>query len=193
MITLRFVTPEDSAELLEIYRPYVEQTTVSFETEVPSPEVFRDRILEISRDFPYLAAVEDGQILGYAYAHPFHERAAFAWTVESTIYVRADCRGKGIGRQLYRALLDMLELQGAQTVCAVVTIPNDPSMAFHEAMGFREEGRLINVGFKLGQWRSVSYLCRRFSEETGTPPPLKRVWDIDRNILAEILKNPEIC
>ena len=189
MITLRFALPNDAEALLDIYRPYVEETTVSFETEVPSIAVFRQRIADISGLFPYLIAQENGEILGYAYAHPFHERAAFRWTVESSVYVRQDVRGRHVGKVLYDALLPLLRIQGIQTVCAVVTIPNDPSMAFHQAMGFREEGLLQNVGYKLGVWRSVAYLCLRLGPSNGEPPALLGIHKLDPELIAGILSD----
>ena len=130
MITLRFARPEDADALLEIYRPYVEETAISFETSVPSREEFLRRITEISAFYPYLLAESDEQILGYAYAHEFGERGAFRWTVETSIYVRRDCRGAGVGARLYRALFELLRAQGMRTACAIITCPNDPSFAF---------------------------------------------------------------
>ena len=158
MITLRFARPEDADALLEIYRPYVEETAISFETSVPSREEFLRRITEISAFYPYLLAESDGQILGYAYAHEFGERGAFRWTVETSIYVRRDCRGAGVGARLYRALFELLRAQGIRTACAIITCPNDPSFAFHHAMGFRDSGILPNFGYKLGAWRGIAYL-----------------------------------
>ena len=158
MITLRFARPEDADALLEIYRPYVEETAISFETSVPSREEFLRRITEISAFYPYLLAESDGQILGYAYAHEFGERGAFRWTVETSIYVRRDCRGAGVGARLYRALFELLRAQGIRTACAIITCPNDPSFAFHHAMGFRDSGILPNFGYKLGAGRGIAYL-----------------------------------
>ena len=109
MITLRFARPEDAGALLEIYRPYVEETAISFETSVPSREEFLRRITEISAFYPYLLAESDGQILGYAYAHEFGERGAFRWTVETSIYVKMGERRKGIGRRLHEALEEALK------------------------------------------------------------------------------------
>lgn len=170
MMHLRFASPEDAPALLEIYRPYVEKTTISFETEVPSCEEFAERIREYSRDFPYLVAEEDGTVLGYAYAHPFHERAAYAWTVESSIYVSELARGRHIGKKLYEALFALLKAQGIKNVCAVVTIPNEPSMAFHQKLGFRAGAMLPGFGYKLGQWCGVAYLYRALDENRQDCP-----------------------
>ena len=190
MMRLRFASPEDAAALLEIYRPYVEETTVSFETEVPSLAEFRRRIAEIAVRFPYLVAEDASGILGYAYAHPFHERAAFQWFAEVSVYVRRDMRGKGVGRALYSGLLPLLRLQGIQTVCAVITIPNDPSLSFHKAMGFQQNGLLPDAGYKLGIWCSVAYLTRRLVP-LGTPRELVPVTVLDASLIAGILEAAE--
>lgn len=184
---IRFASPRDAEELLEIYRPYVEQTTISFETQTPSCSEFRRRIADISGQFPYLVAQENGEILGYAYAHPYHERAAFRWTVESSVYVRRDCRGRHIGQALYGALLKLLQAQGVKVVCAVVTIPNEPSMAFHRAMGFVEEGLLRDVGYKLGVWRSVAYLSLRLGSPDLPPQELRPIGALDPETVSGIL------
>ncbi len=187
MITLRPATARDSAALLEIYRPYVENTSISFETEVPSVAEFRRRILEFSAEYPYLAAVEDGRITGYAYAHAFHERAAYRWTVETSIYVSEQARGRGVGRRLYRALLALLEAQGVKHACAIVTIPNEPSLHFHRSMGFEAGGVLPDFGYKLGAWHSVAYLCRALGDSQDPPAPVVPVRSLDPDLVARLL------
>lgn len=187
MISLRFAQPKDASALLEIYRPYVEKTSITFETAVPSVDDFRERISEISSRFPYLIAEKDGLLLGYAYAHPFHERAAYDWTVETSIYVCEKYRGHHIGQKLYGALLPLLELQGVKNVCAVVTIPNDRSIGFHQSMGFSQGGILPNFGYKLGQWHSVAYLYRSLDAGSGTPGPIHPIHALDQDQVSRIL------
>jgi phosphinothricin acetyltransferase len=182
---LRLATPGDAPQILEIYRPYVEHTSVSFETEVPSQGEFAQRIATFSSTFPYLVAEENGLPLGYAYAHAFHDRAAYRWTVETSIYVSEAAHGRHVGTALYRALLALLELQGIHNACAVVTIPNDPSMGFHQAMGFSVGGILPSFGYKLGQWHSVAYLYRPLRE--GTPGPIVPLPSLDPAQVADIL------
>ena len=185
---LRLATLADAPALLEIYRPYVENTTVSFETEVPSLSEFEGRIREYSEKFPYLVAEEDGAILGYAYAHAFHERAAYGWTVETTIYLRQDQRGKGIGKKLYGALLPLLREQGVKNACAVVTIPNDPSMAFHQAMGFQTGNLLPMFGYKKGTWCGVAYLYLSLSTHGDQPSPVIPLSALPRETVEKLLK-----
>ena len=175
---LRFAVEQDAEALLEIYRPYVETTSITFETEVPTVEEFAGRIRDTLTKCPYLVIEEDGAILGYAYAHPFHQRAAYGWTVESSVYVRQDVRHGHVGSLLYQALMERLERQGVRNVCAVVTVPNEPSMAFHTRMGFTSAGILPNFGYKMGEWHGVEYLYRQLGP-TGEPPkallPLKEL------------------
>ncbi len=185
---LRLASITDAPALLEIYRPYVENTTVSFETEVPSLPEFEGRIREYSKMFPYLVAEEDGVILGYAYAHAFHERAAYGWTVETTIYIREDARTTGIGRRLYGTLLPLLKEQGVKNACAVVTIPNDPSMAFHQAMGFETGNLLPGFGYKNGTWCGVAYLYRSLGPHEDEPKPVVPLSALPRETVEKLLK-----
>ena len=186
---LRFAAPADAETLLEIYRPYVEETTITFETAVPSPAEFRARIRDISAQYPYLVLEEDGVILGYAYAHAFHERAAFHWTAETTVYVRRDLRGKHLGATLYRSLLELLAAQGVETACALVTVPNAPSICFHQAMGFSLEGSLPHMGYKLERWCGLAYLCRRLPQPEGQPPVFRPVWELEPGLVEKIFGN----
>lgn len=182
---LRFAAEQDAPALLEIYRPYVETTSITFETEVPTVAEFRERIRDVLTMFPYLVIEEDGELLGYAYAHPFHQRAAFDWTVESSVYVRQDVRHGQIGTILYQALMERLSIQGVRNVCAVVTVPNEPSMAFHKRMGFRSAGILPDFGYKMGQWHGVEYLYQRLGTDMEAPKPL-----IPQTALPEALRVP---
>lgn len=184
MRRIRLACPEDAAELLEIYRPYVEHTSVSFETAVPNLAEFRQRIADTLENFPYLVAEENGQILGYAYAHPFHARAAYCWTVESSVYVRQDLRRTGVGRALYQRLFQLLKYQGVRMVCAVITVPNEPSMSFHEDMGFEIGGILPDFGYKLGHWHGVAYFYLRLKQKRTEPAPLVLLPDVDHNKLG---------
>lgn len=189
MITLRFATVRDSAALVEIYRPYVERTSISFETETPSVAVFGGRIADFSEKFPYILAEEDGIALGYAYAHAFHDRAAYGWTVETSIYVAQQARSRHVGKRLYQALLDLLTLQGIRNACAVIAIPNQPSLAFHKAMGFETGGTLPDFGYKLGQWHSVVYLYKALGR--GEPGPVVPIGSLDPQAVADILRRAE--
>ncbi len=188
MIRLRLVTPEDTLSLLEIYRPYVEETPITFEAVPPAPEAFAQRIAHISAAFPYLVAEQDGKVCGYAYAHAFHEREAYGWSVETSIYLDRDCRGQGIGPMLYRALLTLLAAQGVRNVCAIVTTPNVRSERLHAAMGFVPSGVLPNFGYKLGQWHSVAYLTRALREDTSPPTPILGIHRLPQEVITAALQ-----
>lgn len=184
---IRLARESDAEELLEIYRPYVETTAITFETEVPTVEEFAGRIRDTLTKFPYLVIEEDGAILGYAYAHPFHQRAAYGWTVESSVYVRQDVRHGHIGSLLYQALMERLERQGVRNVCAVITVPNEPSMAFHARMGFTSAGILPNFGYKMDEWHGVEYLYRQLGP-TGEPPkPLLPLKELPPELLCPVV------
>ena len=187
MIRLRPATLADAGSLLAIYAPYVTGSSVTFETEVPSLAAFEERIREITREFPYLVAEEDGVILGYAYAHPYHERAAFHWTVETSIYVRMGMERNKLGTLLYKALLALLKLQGVHTACALITLPNDRSMAFHEKMGFLEGGSLPAVGYKFGNWYGLSYCYCRLQDMEQEPGALIPFPELPSEKIQEIL------
>lgn len=179
-IILRSVTVADAAELVSIYAPYVQETAVTYEYEVPSVEEFQGRIANTTKNYPYLAAVEDGVILGYAYASAFHPRAAFRWTAEVTVYLRKEAHGRGIGRMLYEKLEEILKKQNVQTVIALIADPNPESVAFHEKLGYRVAGRLTNCAYKLGQWRGMFYMEKFLGTHEGEPNPFIPYPEIER-------------
>lgn len=184
---IRLARESDAEELLEIYRPYVETTSITFETEVPTVEEFAGRIRDTLTKFPYLVIEEDGAILGYAYAHPFHQRAAYGWTVESSVYVRQNVRHGHVGSLLYQALMERLERQGIRNVCAVVTVPNEPSMAFHARMGFTSAGILPNFGYKMDEWHGVEYLYRQLGPTGELPKPLLPLKELPPELLCPVV------
>lgn len=168
------VTVEDAEELLSIYAPYVQDTAITFEYEVPSLAEFQERIRSISAILPYIKAAEDGKILGYAYAGKYKSRKAYEWAVEATIYVRKDARRSGVGRLLYSTLEESLKQIGVLNMNAFVVIPNgedehltNDSYRFHKRMGFEEAGRFHNVGYKFGKWYDVASMEKMIGEHTA--------------------------
>lgn len=170
------VTTKDAAELLKIYGPYVEKTAISFEYEIPSVEEFANRIDQISNRYPYLKVVSDGEILGYAYANTFKARASYDWAVETTIYVREDCKGSGIGRLLYDALEASLKNMGILSMNACIAstdkegvyLTND-SMHFHEKMGFALVGKFHSCGYKFDRWFDMIWMEKMIGEHVAHP------------------------
>lgn len=160
-LELRRANVGDAERLLEIYAPYVEKTAITFEYEVPSVDEFQDRIRRALEMYPYLVAVKDGKIVGYAYASSFKERAAYAHSVEMSIYVDANVRHQYIGRFLYNALEDCLKKQGFLNLNACIAAPigedpylDDNSIHFHEHLGYKFVGRFHQCSYKFCRWYS---------------------------------------
>ena len=184
---IRLVTLDDASAVAAIYAPYVTDTPISFETAPPTPEVMRERIRHYSATHPWLVHVAGGRILGYAYAGRHHERAAYDWSCEVSVYVDRTMHRQGIGRALYTALLEALRRLGYHNALAGVTEPNPGSIGLHEAMGFRRAGVNRNVGYKDGRWWDVAYLELALQEKYYGPdsPPrrMDQLSDEERHAL----------
>lgn len=164
-MNIRPATPDDAAALLTIYAPYVRDTAVSFEYEVPTVEEFRQRITRFSERYPYWVAEEDGRVLGYAYAHAFHERAAYQWAVETSIYVDENEKRKGIGKHLHDALEEALKQQGILNLNACIAYSEQEdehlthdSIRFHERMGYKKVAHFHLCGKKFGRWYDMVWM-----------------------------------
>lgn len=170
-MNIRTVTPRDSVQLLDIYAPYVEHTYITFEYEVPSPAEFESRLRHTLEKYPYLAAEEDGTILGYAYASAFKGRAAYDWSAETSVYVRENCAGRGIGKALYSALEEFLRRQHICNLCACIAYPHPASIAFHEYFGYRTVAHFHSSGFKNGKWHDMIWMEKELCPHTVPPMP----------------------
>lgn len=168
---IRVATPEDAPALVEIYAPYVQNTAITFEYEVPKADEFSDRILHTLEKYPYLVAAEKNCILGYAYASAFKARAAYSWSVETSLYVREDLRHQGLGSALHKALEEQLRRQHVCNLCACITYPNPASIAFHERHGYRLTAHFHCSGFKLGAWHDMVWMERELCPHTIPPLP----------------------
>lgn len=168
---LRFADEHDASACLAIYAQYID-TSITFETALPSEAEFAGRIRSYGAVYPWLVAEEDGKILAYAYAHRAQERAAYNWNAELSVYVSKDAAGMGLGTKLYRALLDLLRKQGVRTAYGVVTMPNDASAALHRKLGFQLLGTYHNTGYKNGRWRDVVWFEKHIGSFDGVPEPL---------------------
>lgn len=157
---IRDARPDDAAQMLAIYTPYVLETAISFELEPPSLEEFSARLRKVQSGWAWLQAEREGKILGYAYAGEFRARLAYRFATETTVYVRAGSHGLGIGKALYAALLPRLRDLGYRRAVAGTTLPNPASVALHKAAGFEEVGIFNKVGFKFDQWHDVAWLQR---------------------------------
>ena len=175
-ITIRTANLDDAAALLAIYAPYVEQTAITFEYEVPSLEEFRGRIAHTLRRYPYLVAEENSEILGYTYTGPFGERAAYSWAVETSIYLRQDVRGKGLGKRLYQTLEDVSRAQHVQSLYACIAYPDADdahltgnSLAFHTHLGYATVGRFPHCGYKFGTWYNMAWMEKTLGDHAVPP------------------------
>ena len=155
---IRFAAEKDIPQILEIYRPYVESTTVSFEYTCPTLEEFTQRFIQYTRQFPWLVWEEQGEILGYAYACAPFTRMAYSWVAEASVYLRKDAHRKGIGSKLYAVLEELLTRQGYLTLYALVTSENETSLAFHQARGYEIRAVFPRQGFKMGKALGVTWL-----------------------------------
>jgi phosphinothricin acetyltransferase len=163
-LVVREATAGDAARMAEIYRPYVEETAISFEEVAPSPREMAARLKD--RAYPWLVAERDGVVLGYAYASPHRTRAAYRFSVEISAYVDPAHHRSGVGRGLYRRLISLLKDAGVFNAYAGIAHPdNNPgSVGLHEAFGFRKVGVYERVGFKSGRWHDVGWWGLRLQE-----------------------------
>lgn len=181
-LTVRFAAPADAEALVAIYAPYVLNTAITYEYEVPSLGDFAKRIETYSRKHPYLIAELDGVPVGYAYACPLGSRPAFDWAVETAIYIREDCRGMGIGKALYENLEAILRVMGIRTVTAAVASVDhddpyltDASIRFHRTMGYIPVGTFHNAGCKFGRWYDLTWFEKAISNYENNPSAVKTV------------------
>ena len=175
-VIIRTALPADAPALLAIYAPYVEKTAVTFEYEIPSVKEFTQRIRETLPRYPWLVAETGNEVLGYAYAGVFKDRAAYIWSVETTVYIREDRRGEGIGRKLYTALEAQLARQHILNLYACIAVPrgHDPfltpdSIQFHEHMGYHLAGRFEQCGFKFERWYDMVWMEKMLGPHPNSP------------------------
>lgn len=160
----------DAAAICGIYNYYVANTTISFEDEPVSIAEMAQRIGDIvSADLPWLVLLEGDRLIGYAYATKWRARAAYRYSVESSVYVDPRQTGQGAGRMLYQALLEELRARDLHLVIGGIAQPNEASVALHERLGFRKVAHFAEVGMKFGQWRDVGYWQLQLNQSTNGP------------------------
>lgn len=171
---IQLATLQDVPQILAVYRPYVEQTAISFEYEPPQPADFLTRFTAVTKQFPWLVYEQDNRILGYAYASAVFGRMAYSWAAELSVYLSPEAQGRGVGTALYGVLERMLAAQGYQVLYGVVSGENTGSCRFHEMLGYREIARMPDIGFKMGRWHTIVWyekrLCAAIAPE-GLPTP----------------------
>jgi phosphinothricin acetyltransferase len=170
-VRIRLAQPADAPGIQAIYAPVVVETAVSFETEPPTVAEMSARVAETLPDHPWLVLEDEGSILGYSYGHGFGARAAYRWSVETSIYVHAGARGRGAGLALYTALLAVLRPQGYRQAIGGIALPNPASVALHQSLGFTAVGVYRRIGWKLGQWHDVGLWQLTLATDEGAPDP----------------------
>ena len=174
--SLRAAAEADAAAIAAIYGPYVLETVISFETEPPTAAEMAAR-LAAGAGFPWLVAERDGEVIAYAYAGAHRARAAYRWSVDTTVYVRRGLHRAGVGSRLYRELLAVLRRQGFRSAFAGIALPNEASVGLHQALGFQPVGVYRNVGFKLGRWVDVGWWGLELGDP-GIPPADPRTLEV---------------
>ena len=186
---IRLATVEDAEEILAIYAPYVRNTAITFEYDVPDIGEFRSRIESTLKNYPYLVAVEGGRIVGYAYAGAFRKRAAYQHSAEMSIYLDEQCKQQGIGKLLYQELEQRLLEQNVFSVYAGVTTSDredevfvtDASVRFHEKMGYAKIGEYHLCGYKFDQWYNVAWFEKTLGIRPGKPAPFISFAELQEN------------
>jgi len=175
---IRLATQDDAAAIAAIYAPYVTQTPVSFEEAAPDAVEMARRIAGDGRGLhPWLVAEHGGAILGYASSAAFRARPAYRWTAETGVYLAPEAQGRGLGRALMERMIELLTRQGFTAAVAGITMPNAPSVALHEKLGFAPCATYRDTGFKLGEWRTVQVFARDLAPRLTPPGELLRFSD----------------
>ena len=167
---IRMATAQDGEQIAAVYAPSVTSTVISFEMEPPGTGEMTRRVTEALVKYPWLVAERDGEVVGYARGGQYKDRAAYGWSVEMSVYIRATAHRGGLGRALYGVLLDMLVLQGFFMAYAGVTLPNPASVGLHESLGFTPVGVYRAAGYKFGAWHDVGWWQRPLQPLVLDPP-----------------------
>lgn len=186
-------TVADAPALREIYLPYVRTTAVTFELTDPSLEEFSERVRTTLERYPYIVAVDEGEIVGFAYAKAFRPRAAYLHSIETSIYMRMDYRGKGVGRRLYETLAELLMLQNVYNMeaCIAHCEPADEyvpatSRLFHERLGFRLVGKFTKCAHKFGRWYDMIWMEKILGDHIANPDPFMPLPQVDQEKINEV-------
>lgn len=185
---IRFAQAADSTAILKIYASYIE-TPITFECSLPTEKAFSKRMADISAFYPALVCEEEGNIVGYAYAHRHMERQAYQWNAELSVYLDPSSTSKGLGKKLYSILIRILKLQGIRTVYGGVTVPNKKSEALHRTMGFSAVGTYHHAGFKNGTWHDVTWFEKAIAPYDSFPEPIVSIDKIPVQELRKIISS----
>jgi L-amino acid N-acyltransferase YncA len=167
--TIRIATLQDAAAIVDIYAPIVRETAISFELDPPTVAQMQQRIEDTLLQWPWLVCERQGEVLGYIYATRHRARAAYQWSVDVSVYIRAGQRRTGVGRALYTSLFELLAIQQVHNCYAGITLPNPGSVGLHEALGFQPVGVYRHVGYKLASWHDVGWWQLTLPTEKSNP------------------------
>lgn len=191
-VKIRVAAVEDAEKILEVYRPYVEKTAISFEYCVPSREEFRDRIKNTLKKYPYLVAEQNGDILGYAYTSAFVGRAAYDWSAEMTIYLKENKRKMGLGKKLYHVMEEISKAQNITNLNACIGYPEKEdeyltknSAQFHGHLGYRMVGEFYKCGYKFNRWYNMVWMEKIIGAHTPNQAPLIKFPDLEKDVLQK--------
>jgi L-amino acid N-acyltransferase YncA len=185
MVEVRIANPADAAALVNIYAPYIQNTAFTFETEIPSAEQFSTRITNCLAKFPWVVCTINHKMAGYVYASVHRDREAYQWTCECSVYLDPAFTGKGLGKELYALLFEILKQQGLRNIYAGITLPNEASVRLHEGCGFTRFAVYENVGYKLGSWHKVGWWRLAINGYDREPAPPLKFSEIDRRLFSE--------
>jgi L-amino acid N-acyltransferase YncA len=180
---IRLATTADGAGVTEVYAPFVRNTAITFEDIVPPADGMSQRIATTLPWHPWIVA-DDETIVGYAYATRHRSRAAYKWSVETSIYLSPVAQDRGVGTRLYRALLTLLVAQGYCQAFAGMTLPNEASKRLHARLGFEPVGTFRNIGFKFGAWHDVAWWQRPLALHDRSPSEVRPVSELGPTVLA---------
>jgi L-amino acid N-acyltransferase YncA len=192
-IKIRLATEDDFASILQIYAPFITDTVITFECQVPTEEEFSRRITNIQKKYPWLVCEIHNNIVGYAYASSFNEREAYDWSADFSVYINPQYHRKNIGKALYFSLIELLKLQGYCNIYAGVALPNIKSESLHESFRFKTIGLYHNVGYKLDNWHDVKWYGLKIKEHSQSPVKPKSINEINNtNEFKTIIEKAEL-
>ena len=184
---IRVATKDDATGMLDIYAPFILNSGITQETEVPSVEDFQKRIISNLAERPWIVCEINNEIAGYAYAGKHRDRRGYQWCTEPSVYISEKYFGLGVANALYTALFDILKLQGYVNAYAVITLPNERSIAFHKKFGFEYLTTYKKIGYKLGQWHDVGWMQYEISPHRKDPMDPMKLSGIDKSVIDSIL------
>ncbi len=187
---IRLATAGDAAQIAAIYAPVVERTHISFEERAPSADEMRVRMRSTGGKYPWLVAIDGERVVGYAYAGVHRPRESYRWSVETTVYLDEEARGRGIGKALYLQLLSLLRAQRFHSAFAGIALPNDASIALHRSVGFTHVGTYREIGYKHGAWRDTSWWQLQLTRDDVPPQEPLPVMQASDPLVLQVLYGP---